>query len=439
GLTFGVRDIEVVVNPEVTRVELRLDGEAQAVLDGPPWRTTLDFGAELTPHTLDAIAFDAAGRRIGTAQQWINLPRQQAEARLALLADEAGRPNALRLSWESLSGRPPERIEVAFDGEPLVVRDTDRVELPAHDPETIHFVTVEITFPDGIRARAEATFGGVYGTEVYTELTAVPVMLDRGIRLPKTIDGMADWLTVDGRPVRVVAAEEGPADVVVVRDRGLEPLLAELRAEGAREPAIDRRRPRSRIRPNRLQFAHQLGRDDNVLFLWPTMARLAHPRYNEVGVFDRSPTLDADDGGLYWFLTRLYPPGGTARGVQFIADAVAVAGRRAAAANHRRAVLLFLGRDPDDASQRQAAQVRSYLASLRVPLVVWGSRRLAGDHPAAAWGEIERVTSISQLGDAVDDLRRSLARQRILWVEGRHLPQVIELAEPAPRGVSLLR
>jgi hypothetical protein len=43
---------------------------------------------------------------------------------------------------------------------------------------------------------------------------------------------------------------------------------------------------------------------------------------------------------------------------------------------------------------------------------------------------------LAPLAQAAGELRRSLRRQRIVWLEGRHLPQKIELG-PAARGISL--
>ena len=67
---------------------------------------------------------------------------------------------------------------------------------------------------------------------------------------------------------------------------------------------------------------------------------------------------------------------------QRLADAAAVAGLQALAANRPRAVLVVLGEQPKDASRYDAETVRRYLESVRVPLVVWSLK--GPKSPAAA-------------------------------------------------------
>ena len=80
GLVYGVETVQVVVGEAVVAVELRLDGEAVRVLRQPPWRAECDFGSELAPRLLEAVAFDAADRELGRASQWLNLPQPRAAA-----------------------------------------------------------------------------------------------------------------------------------------------------------------------------------------------------------------------------------------------------------------------------------------------------------------------------------------------------------------------
>jgi len=108
---------------------------------------------------------------------------------------------------------------------------------------------------------------------------------------------------------------------------------------------------------------------------------------------------------------------------------VAVAGLRAYGSYSRRAVVLVLGSSGPDQSRYEPGPVRRYLERLRVPLYVW-SLVAPGSHPpaAAAWGQAEDASSWPALEQAVGRLRRDLDRQSIVWLEGRHLPQQIELA-----------
>ena len=73
GLILGVQNIEVAVSGPVTRVELRLNDEVLADIDGPPWVVRCDLGRELHPAVLEAVAFDTAGRELDRAGQRINL------------------------------------------------------------------------------------------------------------------------------------------------------------------------------------------------------------------------------------------------------------------------------------------------------------------------------------------------------------------------------
>jgi len=70
--------------------------------------------------------------------------------------------------------------------------------------------------------------------------------------------------------------------------------------------------------------------------------------------------------------------------------------------------------------------VRRYLGQLGVPLLVWSAR--GEDHELdRLWGEVIDVSSLAHLERAVEDLEGLLDRQRIVWLNGRHLPQRIEL------------
>jgi hypothetical protein len=88
-------------------------------------------------------------------------------------------------------------------------------------------------------------------------------------------------------------------------------------------------------------------------------------------------------------------------------------------------VVLVLGEDAVDRSWCRPDVVRDYLRALHVPLVVWST---AEGGSADAWGASETTTGLSSIGKASRRLLKSLRRQWIVWVEGRHLPNEIELA-----------
>jgi hypothetical protein len=95
------------------------------------------------------------------------------------------------------------------------------------------------------------------------------------------------------------------------------------------------------------------------------------------------------------------------------------------------------GANPQDASRYDPAAVRRYLAAIRVPLFMWkvgkGGPAAAGSAP---WGDAEDVSTLPGLRAAVARLKDELASQRIVWVEGTHLPQAVSLS-PAAKGLEL--
>jgi hypothetical protein len=61
-------------------------------------------------------------------------------------------------------------------------------------------------------------------------------------------------------------------------------------------------------------------------------------------------------------------------------------------------------------------EVRRYLASIGVPLFVW-SPTAPPPPRAEAWGEFDDVSTTEKLGQAIERIRRTLAEQRIAWVD----------------------
>jgi hypothetical protein len=95
-----------------------------------------------------------------------------------------------------------------------------------------------------------------------------------------------------------------------------------------------------------------------------------------------------------------------------------------------------LGDPTQDDSNLTAAQVRRYLERLQVPLDVWTTTRRKDLE--STWGEASKVVTYAQVEGAWRRLRKDLARQRVVWVSGIHLPQEIALA-PEAVGISLVR
>ena len=425
GLISGVYPIEVAVGGPVAAVEFTLDGAPAGRLAGPPWIARVDLGPDLRPHELVARALDAEGGEIARATQWLNLPRPPAEVGVVLENDAKGVPQAARLTWQIVNGVNPVSIGLTLDGQALQVDGTGRAALPPRDLKTLHVLSAELWFPPGVTAHRDVAYGGEYGSEVATELTAVPVRMRPGAALPAPAE-LAGWFTAGGRPLPVAATENGTGKVVLVRVPAGQEILGKVlsRTRMPAFPVLD-----SRMR---------LGPEDRVRFL--SLASSFKISKVPAELFDLSPELASKDGGLLTFLTfsRLLRE---ARGKERrIADAVAVAGLEASAENDRRAVVLVLGGENKDISRYGPATVRRYLESIRVPLFVWS---LYGkDTPAAlAWAAsgqlVEDISSIPRLEQAVDRLKAEIADQRIVWLDGRHLPQAIALG-PAAKGVELV-
>ncbi len=451
GLAAGAETVELTVGDGVAAVELRLDGRQVADLRGPPWTAECDFGSELAPHELVAIAYDDAGREVGRAEQSINLPRPRSQVELLPLAAGSGPPDSARVLWQSVDGARPDSVTITFDGAPLEVGDPNRVELPAYDPDRIHLLKAELRFGYSL-AHSEIVIGGRPGETVGSELTAFPVLVASGNR-PPSAEEMAGWFLRSGRRLRVLAIDRRPADLIVVQDQTPRILgqLDRLRRDLAGGPESDlllrpgptgiKRGDRLRvIVPYGLPVARPASAGDGAgpgrgeAATRRTTPRELFPISRDLATPDRTPTsvgvgrrLVAAPRATGLLAATFYraPPAGVS---QRLADAVAEAGRAAAAGGRPRAVILITGPGSTDASRFSPEVVRGYLRRLRVPLVVWSP-----EAPAAwsTWGEAARIRGRSQLLHAVRGVRSTVDRQLVVWLEGRHVPQEIELAPQA--------
>ncbi len=408
GLFLGVKPIEVVAGDGVAAVELRLDGARLAVLEGPPWVLEHDFGTELAPRHLEAVAYDAAKRELARVSQWLNLPQDPAVATVVLEPGGPGRGRHARISWESAAGAEPKSVRASLDGAPLAVGDPRRLELPPVDESELHLLHVELEFDDHVTSRVDLTFGGAYADEVSTEITALAIRAVKPPRRQPTPASTRGWFLKGGEPLEVIAIEKGTAEVVVVQDRPFPRFVA---------PGEVYKPPRSL----------RLAGDQRLRFLGTT----PKPTEGVAATFNLFPSSPAYDGGLgdlYQLLTGVSFPArdGPAR----LNSAVAVAGLTAFGGRSRRAVVIVPGSRPDADASISPAQVRRYLERLAVPLVVWNPEAKPAQH-LAAWGEVMNVGSLKQLAAAFEELSAQLDQQWIVWLDGRHLPQAIELSASA--------
>ena len=240
---------------------------------------------------------------------------------------------------------------------------------------------------------------------------------------------LANLLVREGRPVPVIAVEEGPAIVCVVRGPSVATALKSLGTGGKttlvqvpggrRLPQFDRDASR---------FAMALEKEDRLRFIWPMPQAISGaPRAQ---LFNRSRDFMGSDAGLAGLLTRVEHPEARAREVH-LADAAAVAGLEATASGSRRAVVLVLGDETADGSRHSPASIRRYLQAIRVPFAVWSLKSPRLQPLAKSWGEVEDVSSVERLEKAIERLKADLASQRVVWIQGRFLPQEIGLSEKA--------
>ena len=270
-------------------------------------------------------------------------------------------------------------------------------------------LTAELLFPHNVVARKDLIFGGESG-ETYTELTAVPVQLLRGRDLPPA-PGLQGWFVKDdGTPLKVAAVEKGPAELYLVRVPDADSVKARL--------GVTLRRPAQLL----------LDKGDLLRIVSPRPKAYLGAE-SRTDLFDLSPHFQGRDGLRPYLVEGSFQQEGSQLRYS---DAVAVAGLHAMGGAHRRAVVLV--RDSSaDASRFDPLAVRRYLSAIRVPLFVWS---LDDDVPRKEWGETELVYDSQYLDRAFRKVRTILDRQRIVWVEGRHLPQSIRLSAKA-KGIAI--
>lgn len=415
GLVLGPKPVEVVVGQGVAVVELRLDGEQVAMLEGPPWATMVDFGPELKPRLFEAVAFDGGKGEVGRARQFLNLPTEAAVLGAVLEPRQEGQPRIVRLRWESAAGAEPTAVRVTLDDQVLQVDDPHRLVLPPVDESMLHLLQVEMDFGRHTTSRVDLTFGGSYIDEVSTEITALPLWATSKKAKAPTLEQIEGWFVKDGEPLPVIAVERGKAELMMVMARPF-PFFG--------VPGERIKIPKSLDLPADLQL--------RFLSTTPTESQGVSTTFD---LFPISPAYDrevVDD--LYNMLTHLMQP--ATEGEPRPTGAVAVAGLAAYRGRQRRAVVLVPPTRWADDSMTPA-QVRRYLDFLRVPFEVWNIES-GGARQLAPWGEIRPTGNLDDLAKAYQDLLADLDRQWIVWIDGRHLPQDIELA-PGVKGWSLER
>lgn len=433
GLVYGVLNVEIRASDDVARVDLVLDGGPVAELRAP-FAAPVDLGWQPAPHELVAVGYDERGKELGRARQWINRPRGNVEIRLVVEPAGTQRSRIARLTWNCPTSGVVGPFEVTLDGRRLPASDPSRIEIPVRDAGRTQILRASVACDGNVNAIAETLVGGTRPSTESPALTAVPVTLEKGTKLPSP-DGLVGWLEKDGAGLRVAAVEEGGFDVVFVCEGGaFERLQRLLKRPGA--PDLESAENDFRLLKRRAPDLEPSEDGLRFRFLVP------------VGRAIDDPTVDASAyAATAWFQRRWDAIGPTLtkglelkpwpRTEQRIADAVAAAGLAAAGRERRRAVVLLLGPDARDEGDLNPSEARRFLIDLRVPIFVWSIGK-APSPETGTWDATSTITTAAQFDVAVTRLRAELRRQRILWVEGAHLPQAVTLT-PLAKGVRLAR
>ncbi|MFL6245684.1 MAG: hypothetical protein ACJ74H_06645 [Thermoanaerobaculia bacterium] len=383
GLAAGEQHVELQVDAQVRKVEVRRNGERVAVLTEPPWKTMVDLGPELLPQELTAIAFDAQGYERGRDTQTINVAHPPAELGILLDRDADDRVRAT-ISWSHFAHEDPKKIEVKLDGR-VVAKGSAKPKyaLGVVDKE-LHVLGVEAIFSEGIRSRREIVFGGGYSEQLPAELTPVAV------RQREKATGPATCLRSGDRAIRSAPIEEGPGTALFILNGG--------------RGAVRRNEP-----PNFRDASLFRIQNAEIRIVHPVAVLIKHPN-GSTRIFD-STVISGLNG-----TQRLMQVARTPYGIARIADAVGSAALRALRGGQRRVIVVVIGRDPAvDQSLNSPQVVRRYLERVGVPLRVWS---LTGPRPdlADTWGEVRDVSTSAGLLAATEELRQELASQRLAWV-----------------------
>jgi hypothetical protein len=421
GLDAGAQTVELLVAPPATRVELLLDGQQVAELSAPPWRTKIDLGNTLLPHRLEAVAYNAKGRRLERIGQTINMPRPEAELAIVLERDVAGVPRSARLTWESVQLLEPSQVSMVLDGQELTLDDTHSAPLPELDLHHAHVLRGEVAFGSRMAAVRELAFGGEYVDSSQTELTAVTVVLPekRGRFERGAVEGK---LVAGGRPAQVVAIDETPYTYAFV--------FAEQGWQLWRQ-MIDGRVNAS------LAAGFRPSGKDSVLVVDPVPNIVASASGEVARVFPINVDSKCSRNSILNAIERIGRREAD-RTRQDLAAAVAGAGLASYGLRQRRAAIFVASEEELVASASVAPLVRAYLATLGVPLHVWVPGKKPVEVEPSPWGEIMWFSRPGHVFKALRDVRAKLERQRIVWIEGTHLPQEVTITG-APATFRLAR
>src|SRR6476661_4972854 len=223
--------------------------------------------------------------------------------------DKLGPPKAAQAVGTNLRGEKPTAISLVLDGIPLALDTSGHASLPPQDLASLHVLTAEVTFPSRRPVRREIAYGGEYGSEVSTELTAVPVHARRR-NLPP-VQQLTGWLTSAGKPLPVAALEQGPQQLYLIAAPGIADAVARILS-----------RTHERWNPKDVM---KLGSEGRVRYVLPFSQRFATSSGEKTDLFDISPEIETKDTGLLGMLLAFRVRSATGSPVR-MAEAAASAG-----------------------------------------------------------------------------------------------------------------
>src|SRR5258708_13801671 len=97
---------------------IMVGGREVAMVDKAPWSAKVDFGRELTPGELIAIAYDGNRKEIARTSQLINLSRPPAEVEI-VIKSEGGQPVAAELVGRHRLHKAPTSAKLLVDDTPV--------------------------------------------------------------------------------------------------------------------------------------------------------------------------------------------------------------------------------------------------------------------------------------------------------------------------------
>jgi len=438
GLIVGVHPVAIRVAPPVESVTVFLDEQEVAQLSAPPWELRVDFGGRPMPRRLSAVGRDAAGLVISGAERWINVPQPDAQASILIQRDDVGRPRSASVIWDSFAHptNRPVKVEVSLDGSELPFEDPALIPLPDLGAGESHLLTARVEFAGKHTAVAASSFGNGLDKSTDVRLTSIPIHVETSTGLSALQQARAR-VRVESSAADVAAVDDDAAHAFVVVDvrvaQALRLRREVLRREHATaviddaEVVVDPTRSR--------KWRSLLASDDSrpsYSIVLPRPRRIVNREHEHRQVYGPEWTFEFEPSSLDTVLGLLDLSTGTHRGRQQLGNAVAATALLATSTGRPRAVVLVLASDGCETGTISAQDARAFLDDLHVPFEVWSVRP---SEKSCGWEPVRDVSKPADLAEAMDQLRRRLAQQRIAWVAGDVLPQVIQVSEPSePSG-----